>query len=126
MMCWQPVRAATASGRSRPCVSEMTPISMIVQKQNSPTPALRAGGLVPVADALERLALLPVLEVALAAAQRPHLLREEDDAAGPNQDDDDDHRERHHRSLNFRRPECQTPPRDPRRCPSSPISSMSK
>src|SRR5262249_5919180 len=90
--------AAIASGRRRPCVSEMTP--MITTRRSVS---------VPVADALERLALLPVLEVPLLAPQRLHLPDQPDHAAHRNDHDDDQHRQRHDSSLNFRPPECQTP-----------------
>jgi hypothetical protein len=32
MMCWAPCKAASASGRSRPWVSEMTPMSIVAAR----------------------------------------------------------------------------------------------
>ena len=48
MMCWAPCNAASASGRSRPWVSEMTPMSIVAARGASPSRRrLRAARLFP-------------------------------------------------------------------------------
>ena len=65
-------------------------------------------GLIPVAHALEGLVVLPMLQVAFAAAQRTHLIREERHRADDGERHRDDGWERHERSLDRPAAECQT------------------
>src|SRR6185312_12594789 len=100
----RPGRAAGSRPRHplpRPHLRELLRRSLIASP-STPDP------LIPFADAFEGLALLPMLEVALLAAEGADLEDQVNDRPDGDQDDDDQRGKRHRPSLKRGGLECQT------------------